>query len=98
MMRKLLLVVAIGVLAALWAAPAGAQQYPPNAVAPNNGQPITQVQGEVQVQGIVQTQPRIPFAFTGSDSLTLIRIALGVVTVGGMLLLATRKRMHARYG
>ena len=101
MIRRLFLVVAIGALVALWATPAGAQQYPPR---PQTGQPVPvvqpnpQVQGQVQVQGVTASQPRIPFAFTGSDSLTLVRIALGAGAVGGLLLLATRKRMHARYG
>jgi hypothetical protein len=99
--RKLLLVLAIGALAALWTTPAGAQQYPPNAPVqgnPTDVQPPTQVLGQVETQGVSTAQPIIPFAFTGSDSVTLVRIALGVVAVGGMLLLATRKRLHARYG
>ena len=97
MIRRLFLLLAIGMLVVLWTAPAGAQQYPPNAVVPVNGQPSTQVQGQVEVRGAVQVQNG-PFAFTGSDSLTLVRIALGAIAVGGMLVLATRKRMDARYG
>ena len=93
---------AIGALLVLWTSPAGAQQYPPRAgaapeseqLAPIDVQPNTQVQGAVQVQRGSATQP---FAFTGSDSMTLVRIALGAVTVGGMLLLVTRQRLHVRY-
>jgi hypothetical protein len=91
LMRRLLVAIAMVALLLALALPAFAQDYPPD----GTGDGLLQRSAPAEQPARVEQRPDEGLAGTGADVGRQLAAGVGLATVGGVILVATRRRRRA---